>query len=232
MKRVGLVRFVFAMTLLAAAPLGAVEFGVSLSGGVGFWNGEWNKSVQTFSEDFSQSVTPSLCPVGSLFLDATFRQKGPLLLSVALGAGFWGGRVISSGGTAPDRVSSVAGIGLDLVPTVGLRFPAGKAEFGADLRVGLGLLVSPLWTIDAWPTVTGSAAYQPQLVDLGYFYAGSSLVYGFPLGDYALNVFISGDVGIASFDASSGTKDPIMLMRAGIGARLSYDSSRKKRAYR
>lgn len=226
MNRAKLIGFCFCLSLFGAASASAAEFGFSLSGGVGLWDGEWNTSVAAFSEDFGQNVSASLFPVGSAYVDASFKTKGPLVTSVAVGAGFWGGRLLSSGGTSPDRVSTVAGIGLDIVPSVGFRFPLGKAELGADVRLGLGLLVSPLWTIDAWSSTVASAAYYPDPVDLGYAYGGASLVYGLSLGDYALSFFLSGDIGLATFDSSSGTNTPLILSRAGVGVRLGRDFSK------
>ena len=103
-------RRIAASLLLAAAALPALAFdaGVSLSGGLGFWDGAWNDAEESFSDDFGQSTEPLAFPAAGLAFDAAFRPYPFLEWGPFLGGGLWGGRMLSSGGSAAERISSVS----------------------------------------------------------------------------------------------------------------------------
>jgi hypothetical protein len=203
----------------AIHPLVALELGVSVIAGTATWDGAWNESVVAFSEDFNQTTSLAFMPGAGLYFDSMFRPYGPLVLSLSLGVGSWGGRLLSEGGTAAPRVSSIGALGMDFSPSLGLRLPLGHGEVGFDARIGLGLLVSHLWTIEAWKDTTALASYSVAVENLGYLFSGASISYLFHLGAVDLSVLVSGDIGANSFMLAG---DLALMHRFGVGTRISF----------
>lgn len=217
---------------VAALPAAALEWGLSASAGTGFWSGAWSASAESFSDDFGQTPSVGFFPAGTLQVDAAFSPEKAFHYAVSAGVGTWGGRIHSSGGTSPDRTSSVAAVGAELVPGARFRFRAGKAVLGAEARLGFGLLLSPVWAIEAWPSTTTTAAYRVEAIDLGYLCAGASLAWHPPAGALRWVLLLNADAALATFDAAAETGSPILLTRLGLGVRVSGNGAEKKAAAR
>ena len=107
------------------------------------------------------------------------------------------------------------------------RLPLAESELRASIRAGLGALVSPVYAIDAFHSVTSKIEYDVEMVDRAYAFAGATLSYGIPVSSLTLSLFLSADVGMADFYAASGG-DSIILSRVGLGFRLSHENSKKR----
>jgi hypothetical protein len=227
MKRMVLFLVLGLSALYSAVSVQSAEWGASVILGAGSWSGAWASAQRDFADDFGQSAKLSLFPAGSVLIDATFAPKPPFRFSLSIGAGTWGGRYVSSGGSAADRTGSIAAVGVELAPAVGVRFALGDSEIGASVRAGVGLLASPVYAIDAWSQASSVIEYEVKAMDRSYVFSGATLSYGIPLSAVTLSLLLSADVGLATFDSVAGG-DPILLGRAGVGLRVSRDNGKTR----
>jgi hypothetical protein len=217
----------FALAFLIALPgvgycfgsirIDTYDVGVSAVGGTSLVGGAWRKDVDGFSDELGQDTTTSLSPAFSASLFATTRFGSIWRWGVSLGAGSWFGRVISEGADAKDRFSTIAGIGVELMPRAGLQVPFGPGRFGADLKLGFGFLASPLWVREAWSDMSATSSYGLSFGRRLYFLTGLDLDYVFSVGLYSVGALVSADIGFASFDSSGAS----VLGRFGVGVRVS-----------
>jgi hypothetical protein len=205
--------------------INSIDVGVSAVGGLSLVGGAWRDEVDVFSEDFGQDTSTGLFPAFAASAFAATRFGSLWRVGLSLGAGSWGGRVSSEGGSAGDRLTTIAGIGIELVPNAGIRVPLGVGEFGADLKLGFGYLVTPLWIRDAWADASATASYDLSGSRRPYFLTGADLSYAFPVGAYSVAALISADLGLASFEENGDTS---MLGRFGIGVSLSREIALNK----
>jgi len=208
-------------------PVDAMEVGVSALGGVSVVGGAWRDEVGAFSDDLGQDSKAGLFPAFAASLFVSTRFGSMWSWGASLGAGSWGGRVVSEGGESNDRYSTIAGIGVELVPKAGVRLPLGSGEFGADLKLGLGVLASPLWVREAWADVSTTAAYNLSSGRRVYFLTGADLSYAFPVNAFSFAALFSTDLGFASFGTGSGTS---ILTRfcAGVGISRRIETTKGK----
>jgi len=223
------VRGVAVSLLLALSlfPAAAFDAGVSFSGGLGFWDGPWNDAEESFSDDFGQSTSPLAAPAASLALDAAFRPYPFLEWGPFLGGGLWGGRMLSSGGPAAERICSVSAWALELGASVGYRRPVGPGAVAADARLGLGFAVVPVAYRNEWKSVSTAQELSTDAGDIVFPFVGLSLGYLFPLGDrYSLKGTLGADLGVANFEG--GTTNTV-LSRVCLGIRFarSFGSIRR-----
>jgi hypothetical protein len=193
------------------------DVGFSAVGGTSVVDGAWRDDVDGFSDELGQDTTTHLSPAFSASLFATTHFGSIWRWGASLGAGTWFGRVISEGADAKDRFSTIAGIGVELVPSVGLQVPFGPGRFGADFKLGFGILASPLWVREAWSDMSTTSSYGLSFGRRLYFLTGADLDYVFPVGLYSVGALLSADMGFASFDSSGAS----VLGRFGVGIRVS-----------
>lgn len=193
------------------------DVGFSAVGGTSVVGGAWRDDVDGFSDELGQDTTTHLAPAFSASLFAKTRFGSIWRWGASLGAGSWFGRVISEGGVAKDRFSTITGIGVELVPSVGLQVPFGPGRFGADLKLGFGILASPLWIREAWSDMSTTSSYSLSFGRRLYFLTGADLDYVFPVGLYSVGALVSADMGFASFDSDGAS----VLSRFGVGVRIS-----------
>lgn len=215
------------LILTVAAPLSAVDFGLSVHGGAGSLTGVWRDEISVFSRDFGQEPKPFPYPVFGAYFDVLFRPLRPLVLGLSVGAGSWGGCIVSDGGSAAVRYSSIAVFGFEFAPVVGFRLPAGKGEAGANLRLGLGSYESGLSKTDSWNGIKSVVRTELEIEQLIFIFTSLSAGYAFPLGSFSLACEAFCDVASGLISSSV---EPDTLFRFGVGLRIgrSLDFARGK----
>ncbi|GAB1483448.1 hypothetical protein MASR2M78_22640 [Treponema sp.] len=206
-----------------------VEASAFLQAGSGGWNGNWNDEVGAISSDLSQKTESSVYPIGSLGIAAAVRPWVKVPVGLSLSLGNWGGRILSRASSVADRNSSITLIGAELAATAGFKkhldaSDEDQGEIGADLKLGIGMMASPLWTIDAWKDSTTISSYYVSFGRKWYLLSGLSLSYSRPLSSYILAFLLSGDMGLASFQAG----DTALLSRVSLGLSLARRFNIKK----
>lgn len=225
MRRSAAVLFLVFVSL----PAIAFDAGVGLAGGLGFWDGPWNDAEETFSDDFGQSTEPLAFPAVSLAFDAAFRPYRFLECGPFLGGGLWGGRMLSSGGSAAERISSVSAWALELGASAGFRYPIGPGLVAADARLGLGFAVVPVAYRNEWKNVSTTQELRSDAGDIAFPFIGLSLGYLFPLGNlYSLKGTLGADIGLANFE---GGTDNTVLSRTVLGIRFARSFGADRRNF-
>lgn len=211
----------FTLLLVVVASVGATPFEVGLSagGGLALWMGAWSDVESGFSKDFGQKVSPLAAPSATFSLDASFREYPWFEWGPFLGGGLWGGRMLSSGGAAPERISSIEAWTVEVGASAGLRAPFYRGIASADLRGGLGFAVVPLAIRNEWPAATTLQQLEVPPSRAIFPFLGLSLGQSFSLGPlYRLRGTLGADLGFANFEDSSTLS---LLTRVDLALRLS-----------